>query len=161
MGRHLQQKCWFFYFTPSPTSLEAYSLLSTYNYFFIHKRLSTQNEITKQWPNDNATIQSKVPIKVQNVHNIKSQYPMFMSSFHGPARVTSLEWKLCHTSLIHKDDWQIRGLSIYSYRSVGTTCVWCKISSWLLFFLSAFPILLLLPYPQKSQCFLIHFKAFI
>ncbi len=49
-----------------------------------------------------------IPIKVQNVHNIKSQYPMFMSSFHGPPRVTSLEWKLCHTSQIPKDDWQIR-----------------------------------------------------
>ncbi len=41
-------------------------------YLFIHRLLSTQNEITKQWQNDDATIQSKVPIKVQNVHNIKS-----------------------------------------------------------------------------------------
>ncbi len=37
---------------------------------------------------------------------------MFMSSFHGPARVTSLEWKLCHMSLILKDDWQILGCFI-------------------------------------------------
>jgi hypothetical protein len=73
-------------------------------YLFIHRRLSTQNEIAKQWQIDDATIQSKVPIKVQNVHNIKLQYPTFMSSFHGPARVTSLEWKLCHASQILKDD---------------------------------------------------------
>jgi hypothetical protein len=89
---------------PTPTiSTVSTTAIPTY-IFFIHRCLSTQNEITKQWQNDDATIQSKVPIKVQNEHNIKSQYPMFMSSFHGPARVTSLEWKLCHTSLIHKDD---------------------------------------------------------
>jgi hypothetical protein len=73
-------------------------------YLFIHRRLNTRNEITKQGQNDYVTIQSKVPIKVQNVRNVKLQYPTFMSSFHGPARVTSLEWKLCHTSEIHKDD---------------------------------------------------------
>ncbi len=81
-------------------------------YLFIFRYLSTQNEITKQWQNDDAIIQSKVPIKVQNVHNIKSLYPMFMSSFHGPVRITSLEWKLCHMSLILKDDWQIRGIAL-------------------------------------------------
>ncbi len=76
-------------------------------YLTIHRRLSTQNKITKQW--QYPKIHRKEPIKVQNVlHNIKSQYPMFMSSFHGPVRVTNLKWKLCHTSAI-PDDWQIRG----------------------------------------------------
>ncbi len=60
-------------------------------YLFIHRRLSTQNKITKQWQNDYATIQSKLP-------------------FHGPVRLTSLEWKLCHTSLVLKLNWQIQGL---------------------------------------------------
>ena len=49
-------------------------------YLFIQRRTSTQNKITKQRQNDNVRVQSKVPIKVQNVQNIKSQYRMFMSS---------------------------------------------------------------------------------
>ncbi len=43
-------------------------------YLFIQRRLSTQDKITKQQQNDNVTAQSKVPIKVQNIQNIKSQY---------------------------------------------------------------------------------------
>ena len=49
-------------------------------YLFIQRRPSTQNKITKQRQNDNVRVQSKVPIKVQNIQNIKSQYRMFMSS---------------------------------------------------------------------------------
>ena len=69
-----------------------------FHYLFIQRRLSTQDKITKQQQNDNVTAQSKVPIKVQNIQNIKSQYWKFMSSSWGPARVTSLKWKLCLTS---------------------------------------------------------------
>jgi len=65
---------------------------------FIQRRLSTQDKITKQQQNDNVTTHSKVPIKVQNIQNIKSKYWKFMSSSWGPARVTSLKWKICHTS---------------------------------------------------------------
>ena len=77
-------------------------------YLFIHRRLSTQDKITKQWQNDDETVQSKVPNKVKNMQNIKSHYRQFMSSSWGPARVTSLKWKRCHTSLILEGDWQIR-----------------------------------------------------
>ena len=36
----------------------------------------------------------------------ESQYRKFISSSRGSVRVSSLKWKLCHTPLIRKDDWQ-------------------------------------------------------
>ncbi len=69
-------------------------------HLFICRHMSTQNKITQKGQNDNLTIQSKVPIKTYNVHNIKSQYWMFLSSSFSPARVTSLKLKLCHTTEI-------------------------------------------------------------
>ena len=53
--------------------------ISGFVVLFIYWHLSTQDKITKRWQKDDATLQSKVPIKVQNIWNIKSQFQKFMS----------------------------------------------------------------------------------
>jgi len=51
--------------------IQCWSLL--FIYLFIDAwALSTQDIITEQWHNDNANVHSKVPIKVQNIRDIKS-----------------------------------------------------------------------------------------
>ncbi len=60
---------------------------------FLYRPAIKQNKTMTKW-------QSRVPIKVHNVHNIKSQYLISLS--WCIAGVTSLKWKISLTSRIYK-----------------------------------------------------------
>ena len=113
-------------------------------YLFIFRRLNTQDKITKQWQNDNVILQSKVPVKQQNIQNIKSQNQKFMSPSWGPAGVTSLKWHAlphiydqtrwlidtCYTYHLHMHFLHCMGFSKYISCSSQSGWVLCKNNAW-------------------------------
>ncbi len=84
-------------FSPSNTK----QIIYLRNYVVFNRQLSAQNKITKQWQNDDITIDGTN--QGTNVHNIKSQY----QTIHVSASVTSLLPVSFATHLkFPYDDWQ-------------------------------------------------------